>query len=385
MIYLDYNATTPLDKRVLKKMLPYLRDIYGNPSSIYSFAQKARKAIEDARQNVADLISASVEEIIFTAGGSESNNAALKGITFYHAKKGKHIITSKIEHEAILSPCKFLEKQGFEITYLNVDKYGTVKVEELREKIRKDTILVSIMHANNEVGTLQPIKELAQICRQKQIYLHTDAVQSAGKIPIDVSELGVDLLSLSAHKFYGPKGIGALYVRKGIEIEPLVHGGYQEKGRRAGTENVSGIVGLGEAAKLARLEMKEEEKRIRVLRDGLEAAIVKKIPQIKVNGHPQNRLYNTLNICIEDVSGESILVNLDFKGICASSGSACASGSQEPSHVLLAMGVTPELARSSLRLSLGKHNTQSQMQKVLGVLSKIVQNLRKASSSWPKN
>jgi cysteine desulfurase len=382
MIYMDYNATTPLDKRVLEKMMPYLTQIYSNPSSIYKFAQQAKGAVEEARKKVADLLSSEVDEIIFTSGGTESNNTAIKGIAFFHQDKGKHIITSQIEHHAVINPCKFLEKLGFEVTYLRVDEYGVVDLEELRRSIRKDTILVSIMYANNEVGTIQPIKEIAKICKEKQVLFHTDAVQAVGKIPVDVKELGVDLLSLSSHKLYGPKGVGALYVRKGIKFDPLLHGGHHEKNRRAGTENVAGIVGLGEAAKIAQEEMAEEEKKIKVLRDKLEEGIKAKIPEVKVNGHPQERLYNTLNVCIKYIEGESILINLDFEGICASSGSACTSGSLEPSHVLLAMGIPPEVAHGSLRFSLGKHNTEEDINKVLEVLPPIIEKLRKMSPFW---
>jgi cysteine desulfurase len=382
MIYMDYNATTPLDKRVLEKMMPYLTEIYSNPSSIYKFAQQAKGAVEEARKKVADLLSSEVDEIIFTSGGTESNNTAIKGIAFFHQDKGKHIITSQIEHHAVINPCKFLEKLGFEVTYLRVDEYGVVDLEELRRSIRKDTILVSIMYANNEVGTIQPIKEIAKICKEKQVLFHTDAVQAVGKIPVDVKELGVDLLSLSSHKLYGPKGVGALYVRKGIKFDPLLHGGHHEKNRRAGTENVAGIVGLGEAAKIAQEEMAEEEKKIKVLRDKLEEGIKAKIPEVKVNGHPQERLYNTLNVCIKYIEGESILINLDFEGICASSGSACTSGSLEPSHVLLAMGIPPEVAHGSLRFSLGKHNTEEDINKVLEVLPPIIEKLRKMSPFW---
>jgi cysteine desulfurase len=384
MIYLDYNATTPLDKRVLEKMMPYLEKIYSNPSSIYKFAQQSKGAIEEARTKVADLISADVEEIIFTSGGTESNNTAIKGVAFALKEKGKHIITSKIEHHAVLNPCKFLEEQGFEVTYLDVDEYGIVDLEQLKKSIRKDTILVSVMYANNEVGTIQPIKEVAQVCKEKGVYFHTDAVQAVGKIPVNVKELGIDLLSLSSHKLYGPKGVGALYVRKGINFCPLLHGGHHERNRRAGTENVAGIVGLGEAAKIAKEEMQEEEKKIARLRNKLEEGLRERISEIKINGHPIKRLYNTLNLCIKYIEGESILINLDFEGICASSGSACTSGSLEPSHVLLAMGIPPEVAHGSLRFSLGKYNTEKDIDRVLEVLPPIVEKLRKMSPFWRK-
>jgi len=379
MIYLDYNATTPIDKRVLVAMMPYLKEIYSNPSSVYKFAKDAKKAIEEARENLATLLRANPKEIIFTACGTESNNTAIKGIAFMNQDRGKHIVTSKIEHHAVLNICKFLEKQGFEVTYLDVDSYGIVDIEQLKKSIKNDTILVSIMYANNEVGAIQPIKEIAKICHEKRVYFHTDAVQAVGKVPLDVKDLDVDFLSLSAHKFYGPKGVGALYVRKGVRFEPLLHGGSHEQNKRAGTENVAGIVGLGQAAKIALEEMQAEETHIRQLRDKLERGILEKISEVKVNGHPQERLYNTLNICIKYIEGESILVNLDFEGICASSGSACASGSLEPSHVLLAMGVPALVAHGSLRFSLGKYNTEDEIEKVIEALLPIVDKLRQMS------
>lgn len=384
MIYLDHNATTPLDKRVLKKMMPYLEDIYSNPSSVYRFAQESKKAVEDARQSVAGLLNVEPQEVIFTSGGTESDNTAIKGVALYarEQKKTNHIITSKIEHHAVLHSCEFLEKLGFEVTYLNVDEYGTVDLNQLADSINDRTILVSIMHGNNEVGTLQPLEQISAICRPKGILFHTDAVQTAGKIKIDVKKLGVDLLSLSSHKFYGPKGVGALYVRRGIKFFPLLHGGGHEGGRRSSTENVAGIAGLGEAASLAQKEMPEEEKRITLLRDNLEKGIIKNIPEVKINGHPKNRLYNTLNVCIKFIEGEGMLINLDFEGVCASSGSACTSGSLEPSHVLLAMGIPHELAHGSLRFSLGKSNTQQDIDKVLKVLPPIVEKLRSMSPFW---
>jgi len=384
MIYLDHNATTPLDKRVLERMLPYLKDIYSNPSSVYRFAQKARRAVEDARESVAQLLGADPQEIIFTSGGTESDNTALKGVAFFsqEQKKGNHIITSKIEHHAVLHPCEFLEKLGFKVTYLDVDEYGLVDLNQLKDAINQKTILVSIMHGNNEVGTLQPLAEIASICRGKKVLFHTDAVQTVGKVELDVRKIGVDLLSLSAHKFYGPKGVGALYVREGVKFLPLLHGGGHEGGRRSSTENVAGIVGLGQAAQLAKENMHGEEKKITLLRDRLEKGIKEKIPEVKVNGHLKNRLYNTLSICVKYIEGEGMLINLDFEGICASSGSACTSGSLEPSHVLLAMGLSHELAHGSLRFSLGKDNTQGDIDKVLEVLPKIVEKLRSMSPFW---
>jgi cysteine desulfurase len=382
MIYLDYNATTPIDERVLSAMLPYLKEEFGNPSSIYSLAQRARRAVEEAREKLAKLLNADPKEIIFTSGGTESDNFAIKGIAYANQDKGKHIITSQIEHHAVLNTCKFLEKQGFHITYLPVDRYGVVDLDALEKSITPQTILISIMFANNEVGTIQPIKKIGEIAKRHGVYFHTDAVQAVGKIPIDVKELGIDLLSLSAHKFYGPKGVGALYVRKGVKMSSFIQGGEQERGRRGGTENVAGIVGLGKAAEIAQEEMVEEEKRVRALRDELERRLLERIPEVVLNGHPQNRLYNTLSICVKYVEGESMLINLDREGICASSGSACTSGSLEPSHVLLAMGVPPEIAHGSLRFSLGKFNREEDVERVSEVLPSIVEELRKISPFW---
>ena len=382
MIYLDYNATTPTDERVLKKMMPYFKDIYSNPSSVYRFAQESKRAVQEARENLSVLLNAESAEIVFTSGGTESNNTAIKGIAFAKKDNGKHIITSKIEHHAVLHTCVALEDQGFEITYLGVNEYGRISLEELEKSIRKDTILVSIMYANNEVGTIQPIKEIADICRSKGVCFHSDAVQAVGKVNVDTKALGLDLLSLSGHKFYGPKGVGALHVRKGVKFTPLLHGGGHERGRRSGTENVSGIVGLGEAARLAKIEIEDEAKRIKPLRDKLEQGILKSIPEVKINGDPDNRMFNTLNVCIKHIEGESILINLDFEGICASSGSACTSGSLEPSHVLLAMGIEHEIAHGSLRMSLGKHTSEKEIDKVLAVLPSIVEKLRKISPFW---
>jgi cysteine desulfurase len=382
MVYLDYNATTPLDKRVLEKMLPYFKDIYGNPSSVYRFAQKSKQAVEEARSSLASLLNARTGEIVFTSGGTESDNAALKGAAFLKQNKGKHIIVSKVEHHAVLHTAQALEKLGFAVTYLNVDERARINLKELEQSIRPETILVSIMYANNEVGTLQPMKEIAAICRSRKVLFHSDAVQAVGRIAVDVKELDVDLLSLSAHKFYGPKGVGALYIKGGVKLAPLLDGGGHERGRRSGTENVAAIAGLGEAARLAKLEMEADQKRIRGLRDRLEAGILNSIPQVKINGHPQQRMFNTLNVCIRHIEGESVLINLDFEGVCASSGSACTSGSLEPSHVLLAMGIEPEVAHGSLRFSLGRYTTDKDIDRVLIVLPPIVEKLRKISPFW---
>jgi len=381
---MDYNATTPTDIRVLKEMEPYFFEKFGNPSSIYEIARENRKVIEKARENVARLIEASPDEIFFTSGGTESDNWAIKGVAFALRDKGNHIITSQIEHHAVLNTCKFLSKIGYEITYAPVDKYGIVDVEFIEKSIKKETILITIMHANNEIGTIQPIEEISKIAREKGVYFHTDSVQTVGKIPVSVKKLGVDILSLSAHKFYGPKGVGAIYIKKGTKIEPYLHGGEQEKGKRAGTYNVSGIVGLGKAAEIAIEEMEEEIKKVKYLRDKLEKGIIEKIPEIVINGHPEKRLYNTLNLCVKYVEGESMLLNLDFEKIYASSGSACTSGSLEPSHVLLAIGIPPEIAHGSLRFSLGKYNKEEDVDKVLEVLPVIVEKLRKLSPFWDK-
>ncbi len=381
-IYLDYNATTPVDPEVVKAMLPYLEKYFHNPSSLYKGSFKVRTDVESAREKVAKLINARPEEIVFTSGGSEADNMAIKGVAFSRSQKGKHIITSSIEHHAVLHTCQFLEKMGFEVTYLPVDRYGLVDPDDLKKAIRKDTILVSIMLANNEIGTIEPIKDLAQVAHEHDVLFHTDAVQAVGKIPVDVKDLGIDLLSMSAHKFYGPKGVGALYIRKGIKISPLIHGGSQEKNRRAGTENVAGIIGMGKAAEIALEEMGEEERKIRPLRDKLEEGIVSRIPEVIVNGHPERSLYNTLNICVKYIEGESMLALLDAQGISASSGSACTSSSLEPSHVLLAIGIPHEIAHGSLRFSFGKHNTREDVDKVLEALPGIVEKLRKLSPYW---
>ncbi len=383
-IYLDYNATTPIDPRVTEAMAPFLSDRFHNPSSLYQKSKITKKAIEDSREKLATLIGAAPKEIIFTGGGSESDNHAIKGIAFSLMKKGKHLITSSIEHHAVLHTCKFLEKIGFDVTYLPVDRYGIVNPDSVRKTIRDDTILVSIMYANNEIGTMEPIKEISEITREKGVIFHTDAVQAVGKIPINVNDLGVDLLSLSAHKFYGPKGVGALYIRKMLRIESLLHGGMQERGKRAGTENIAGIVGAGKAAEIAMEEMGEEKDKIKPLRDKLENELIKRIPEIIINGHPSNRLYNTLNIAIKYIEGEGMLTFLDFEGISVSSGSACASGSLDPSHVLLAVGVPIEHAHGSLRFSLGKYNNYKDIDKVIEVLPPIVEKLRSISPLWGK-
>lgn len=378
-IYFDNAATTKPRKEVIDKMLPYITEKYGNPSSIYKIARENKEAVDEARQAVAEAINAKPNEIYFTAGGSESDNWALKGIADSYSDKGKHIITTAIEHHAILHTCEYLESKGFEVTYLPVDEYGIISVEELKSAIREDTILISVMFANNEIGSVQPIAEIGKIAREKGIVFHTDAVQAVGHLPIDVEEMNIDLLSLSGHKLYGPKGIGALYVRKGIKLKPFIHGGAQERGRRAGTENVPGIVGLGEAVRLASAEMEEERTRLVSLRDRLIEGILTSIPHSRLNGHPEKRLPGNVNISFEFIEGESMLLLLDMKGICASSGSACTSGSLDPSHVLLAIGLPHEKAHGSLRLTLGHFNTDEDVDTVLRELPPIVQRLREMS------
>ncbi len=378
-VYLDHAATTPTRPEVVKAMLPYFTDAFGNPSSIYSYGQEAKGAVEEARTKVAELIGARSEEIIFTSGGTEADNYALKGVAFANEHKGNHIITTSIEHHAVLEVCKFLERRGFKITCLPVDEYGLIDPDDVRKAITDKTILISVMHASNEVGTIEPVEEIGKIARESGVYLHTDAVQTMGHIPVNVDKLKVDLLSISAHKFYGPKGVGALYIRKGTKLVPLMHGGEQEKRRRAGTENVPGIVGLGKAAELARQEMGKEAERLVYLRDKLIEGLREKIDHIRLNGHPTRRLPNNVNVSVDFVEGESMLLNLDLEGICASTGSACSSASLEPSHVLLALGLPPEQAHGSLRFTLGRENTEEDVERVLEVLPGIVARLRSMS------
>jgi cysteine desulfurase len=378
-IYLDYAATTPTHPEVVKTMLPYFSEVSGNPSSIYSYGQEAKGAIEEARGKVADLIRAQSEEIVFTSGGTEADNFAIKGIAYANELKGNHIITSSIEHHAVIETCKFLERRGFRVTYLPVDEYGLVDPDDVRRAITSKTILISVMHANNEIGTIEPIAEIGRIAREAGIYFHTDAVQAVGHIPVNADELGAALLSMSAHKLYGPKGVGALYIRKGTKLIPFMHGGEQERRRRASTENVPGIVGFGKAVELAQQEMSEEAGRLAYLRDQLIKGLLEQIDHTRLNGHPLNRLPNNVNISVDFVEGESMLLNLDLEGICASTGSACSSSSLEPSHVLLALGLSHEQAHGSLRFSLGKWTTEEEIGRVLKVLPKIVAKLRAMS------
>ena len=378
-IYLDYAATTPAHPEVMKAMLPYFTESFGNPSSIHSYGQEAKDAIERARSKVAALIGAKSEEIVFAGSGTEADNFAVKGVALSRQAKGNHIITSSIEHHAVLETCKFMEKQGFSVTYLPVDGYGMVDPNDVKKAITKKTILVSIMHANNECGTIEPVAQIGNIAREAEIYFHTDAVQTVGHIPLDVNKLNVDLLSISAHKLYGPKGVGAFYIRKGTRISPFMHGGNQERGRRASTENVPGIVGFGKAAEIAQQEMLEEAQKLTALRDRLIEGILRGIEYTQLNGHPVTRLPNNVNVSINYVEGESILLNLDLDGICASTGSACTSADLEPSHVLVAMGLPHLQAHSSLRFTLGKWTTEEETNKVLEVLPGIVSKLRAMS------
>lgn len=383
-IYLDYAATTPCDPQVLKAMEPYFFQRFGNPSSIHAEGQEAKKAIEDAREKLASFLGAKPEEIIFTSGGTESNNFAIKGVAYAQENKGNHIITTSIEHHAVIEPCKFLEKRGFKVTYVGVDKYGLVNPSDIKKAITDKTILITVMHANNEIGTIQPIAEIGKIAQELGIYFHTDAVQTVGHIPTNVNDLHADLLSLSAHKFYGPKGIGALYVRKGTRIERFLHGGDQEKGRRASTHNTTGIVGLGRAIELCQDKMEEEAKFQTKLRDKLIKEIPSRIPEVYLNGHPTLRLPNNVNFSIKYIEGESILLNLDMLGIAASTGSACTSTSLEPSHVLLAIGLSHEIAHGSLRITLGRWTEEEDINYLLEHLPGVVEKLRQMSPLYEK-
>lgn len=378
-IYLDYAATTPTHPEVVKTMLPYFTDAFGNPSSIYSYGQESKVAIDEARVKVADLIGARDEEVIFTSGGTEADNFAIKGIVYANEHKGRHIITTPIEHYAGIETCRFLEKRGFKVTYLSVDEYGLVDLGDVKKAITDKTILISVMHANNEIGTIEPIAEIGKIAREAGIYFHTDAVQTVGHIPVDVNELGVDLLAMSAHKLYGPKGVGALYIRKGTKLSPFMHGGEQERRRRASTENVPGIVGFGKAAEIAQQEVDQEAKQLTYLRDKLIKSLLERVDHIRLNGHPTKRLPNNVNVSVDFIEGESILINLDLEGICASTGSACSSSSLEPSYVLLALGLLPEQAHSSIRLTLGKWTTEEEAGRVIEVLPQVIARLRAMS------
>jgi len=380
-VYLDYNATTPVDPRVFEAMIPYLKEEYGNPSSIHSFGSRGKAALDNSREQVAELLGARPKEIVFTSCGSESNNFAIKGVAFELREKGTHLITTQVEHASVLETFGFLESQGFRVTYLGVDKYGLIDLDELRESITEGTILASVMFANNETGVIMPIEKIGEIVKEKGVIFHTDAIQAVEKLDINLKNLPVDILSLSGHKLYGPKGVGALFIRvetfHGMSLQPLIHGGGQERGRRSGTENVAGIVGLGKACEIAKEEMKTEELKLRELRDELYEGILERISGVKLNGHPERRLSNTLNLSFEEAEGDSLVMNLDLEGIAVSTGSACSEGNVEPSHVLLAMGLSKELAVSSLRFSLGRFTEKEDIDRVIEVLPRIVERIRK--------
>ncbi len=387
-IYLDYAATTPMRPEVVEAMMPYFTKEFGNPSSLYTLGRNARGAIEDARDRIAAFIGADSREIVFTSGGTEADNFAIKGVAYANEKKGKHIITTPIEHHAVLEPCHFLNKRGFDLTYLPVDEHGIVDPADVEKAITDTTVLVSVMHANNEVGTIEPLEEISKITRAKGVFLHTDAVQTFGHIPVNVNDLGVDLLSVSAHKLYGPKGVGALYVRRGTRMASFMQGGSQESNRRAGTHNVAGIVGFAKAVEIAEREMVVEAMRLAELRDYIIRGIFENIPNSRLNGHPTKRLPNNVNMCLVGAEGEAILLSLDMEGISSSSGSACTSGTLDPSHVLLSMGVPAEIAHSSLRLTLGKETTKEDVDYLLDILPPTIERLRAMSpldASWGKS
>lgn len=384
-IYLDNAATTRVHPEVVEAMLPYFTECYGNPSAIYSFAGEAQQAVEKARETLADLIGAKPEEIYFTAGGSESDNWALKAAAEAYRDKGKHIITSKIEHHAVLHTCEYLEKQGYEVTYIDVDEYGFIKLDELEKAIRPDTVLISVMTANNEIGTIQSVEEIGRIARAHGVLFHTDAVQAFGQIELDVDKMNIDMLSASGHKLNGPKGIGLLYIRKGVKIRSFIHGGAQERSRRAGTHNVPGIVGFGKAAELAKASLARRTAYEMQLRDYLIDRVLREIPYSRLNGDRERRLPNNAHFCFRYIEGESMLILLDQKGVCASSGSACTSGSLDPSHVLLAIGLPHEIAHGSLRLTLSEQTTKEDIDYTVDALKEIVERLRNMSPLYDKN
>ena len=384
-VYLDHNATTPVHPEVLKAMLPYFKEKFGNPSSIHGFGREAKVALEEARERVASLLGASSNEIFFTCGGTESDNLAVKGTAYANRKKGLHIITSKIEHHAILESCKFLEKEGFVITYLPVDSLGVVDPKELGKAIREDTTLVSIMYVNNEVGSIQLIEELSKITKEKEIYFHTDAVQAMGKIPINVKKLNnIDMLSMSGHKINGPKGVGAIFIRKGVRITPWSHGGHHERSRRAGTENVPGIVGFAKALELAVRDVEDQNKHLKELTEIFYRKLTEAIPDVILNGDLNQRVFNTLNLSFKGVEGESMILSLDLKGVAVASGSACTSGTLEPSHVLSAMWIAPEIAQGAIRFSFGRDNTMEDVEYVASILPEMVSRLRSMSPLYAK-
>jgi len=382
MIYLDHSATSPVDPKVFKAMEPYFVDSFGNASTLYSLGREARKVMEENRKMVASLIGANPDEIIFTSGGTESDNIAIKGTAYRLKDKGNHIITSNIEHPAVDETCKYLEKKGFNVTYLSAGEDGIVSVSDLQDAITDETILITIMHANNEIGTIQPINEIGEIAREHKIIFHTDAVQSVGKIPVDVNQLNVDMLSLSAHKLYGPKGIGALYVKRGVRLEPILHGGGHEKGIRPGTENVAGIVGLGKACQIAKENLEETEQYVTYIRDEIIEKVLSEVEQSYLNGHSTKRLPNNINFRFKSIEGESLVLHLDAKGIASSTGSACSSKKLEPSHVLLALGLEEVDAHGSLRLTLGKENKKEEIDYIVKSIKDAVETLRKLSPLW---
>lgn len=384
-IYMDYAAGKPVDPRVIDTMLPYMREFYGNPSSIHSFGNRPREALEEARAIIAKLINAErTESVIFTSGATESNNMAIKGVAYRNMGKGKHVIASSIEHMSVINPCKYLKTKGFDVTFLHVDKYGVVNIESLEHELREDTVLVTIQYANGEVGTIQPIREISQIVHRKNAYLHVDAAAANGQISIDVQKDGVDLLTLSSNDMYGPKGVGALYIRSGVPIEPIIHGGGQERGLRSGTENIAGIVGFGKAAEIAINEMQVESERLKKLRDKLVKGLLDSIPYTFLNGHPTKRLPDNVAVRFSFIEGESILLSLDMMGVAASSGSACTAKTLEPSHVLLAMGLKHEEAHGSVLFTLGRQNTEEEVDYVAQIMPGIVERLRAMSPLTPK-
>ncbi|AWI05127.1 cysteine desulfurase NifS [Clostridium drakei] len=381
-VYMDHAATTYMKEEVIEEMKPYLTDYFGNPSSIYKISRKTKMAIDESRMRIAQTINANADEVYFTAGGSEADNWALKGTALANKDRGNHIITTAIEHHAILHSCKYLEKLGFEVTYLPVNEFGIVNVEDVKKAITNKTILVSIMFANNEIGSIQSIEQIGSICRNKKIIFHTDAVQAVGSVPIDVKSMNIDLLSMASHKFYGPKGIGALYMRKGIKVDNLIHGGAQERAKRAGTENVMAIAGMGKAIELAEQNMNEERKRLTYLRDKMIKGLLN-IPGTKLNGaEGENRLPGNVNISFESVDGDTLLMLLDSEGICASSGSACSAGALEPSHVLMAIGLKEDLAKGSLRLTLGYKTTEEDVDYTVKIIEEAVNKIRDNKKKW---
>lgn len=380
-IYMDYAATTFVKPEVIEEMKLYFNEYFGNPSSVYGISKSTKMAIIKAREKIASAINANRDEIFFTSGGSESDNWAIKGVALANKERGKHIITTGIEHPAVINTCRYMEKQGFKVTYLPVDRFGTVDIKKLEESIGKDTLIVSIMFANNEIGTVEPIKEIGDICKKRGVLLHTDAVQAVGNVPIDVKDMNIDLLSMSSHKFYGPKGIGVLYIKKGVKIDSFIHGGSQERGRRAGTENITGIVGMGKALEIAILNMDRENKRLNYLRDKMIEELLK-IPGTKLNGHKTNRLPGNINISFDSVDGEILVMALDNEGICVSAGSACSAGAIEPSRVLKAIGLSDARAKSSIRLSLGAGTTEEDINYAADVIKDTVFKLRENNAKW---